>query len=140
MAALAWFLVGTLGGLASHLSVAVLPDQGAVRRVLLAGTLLVTIGWITLFPQVSTAQAPVFYRTAALIGAVLLGGSVAVRTVVPRRTRQVSGPAPLDVHLGITGSACLVSGLAGFLVGTEVLTLVFVITLAVTVILLFLFR
>jgi len=140
VAPLAWFLIGTLGGLVSYHLVRVLSHGGTVRRVLLASTLLLILGWITLYPQVSTAPAPALYRTVALIGTVLLAGSVAVRSVVSRRIRQISGPDPADVHLGITGSACLFSGLAGFVLGEEVLTLLYGVTAVVTVIVLYLFR
>jgi hypothetical protein len=132
------FIVGTVAVLGVYLGGLLVLRGGFARRVLLASCLLWVIGWITVVPSTAAASLELFYATAVLLGSSLGCGALTVRvlglSVGPWSSETAAG------HLLLAGSAVGAPGTVGLLFGEEVLALAFVLTAAVAVILLFLFR
>lgn len=139
MAGFGWFLVGTVGSLAWFVSAAVLVSRPFVRRSLLAASLLLAVGVITFVPQVVVGGAAGMYLFATVLGAVLLGVAVIARIAGLHVSVGGTATTALDRYVGTAGVSYATAGSIGIVLGPEVLSLVFMIVAAVTLLLLYLF-
>jgi len=145
--AIATVVGATVGALCCYTVLLVALEGGLRRRVLLAACLLWIVGWIAVAPSVSTREETPSYLASTVAGGFLLGISILVYRLGPSgpdssgfRTGWVPWELRSPRYLLLAGSAFAVPGAIGLLFGPELLVLVFVVTAAVAVILLFLFR
>lgn len=137
----------TVGALCCYAVLLAAFESGLLRRVLLAACLLWIVGWIAVAPSLSAREETTYYLASTAAGVLLLGIGIFLSRLDPGlpdspepRTGGVSGGLRSPRYLLLAGSAVAAPGTVGLLFGEEVLALAFVLTAAVTVILLFLFR
>lgn len=137
----------TVGALCCYAVLLVAIEGGLLRRVLLAVCLLWIVGWIAVAPSLSTREETPYYLASTVAGGFLLGVGVFLSRLDPgvsdspeSRTGGVSEELRSPRYLLLAAGAFALPGTVGLLFGEEVLALAFVLTAAVAVILLFLFR
>jgi hypothetical protein len=136
------FTAGIAGAVACYLG-SWLALRGTPRRLVAAGALVWSVGWIAVAPAATAGSRSIMYGGALSVGCLLSGvaGAVVHRRRSSSQARLLTVPEQLTGwRIFLVGGAFVGPSTVGLLVGPEAVTLTFVILAAVTVILLYLFR